>query len=91
VQIAEGGLLTRALVSAALSVSERRREVLSSGRQPSRFLEMQYALADKTIIRKLRAPLGGMLQISPVGKWHKAHAGETCSIHETQERGEGGD
>jgi long-subunit acyl-CoA synthetase (AMP-forming) len=75
VQIAEGGLLTRALVSAALSVSERRREVLSSGRQPSRFLEMQYALADKTIIRKLRAPLGGMLQISPVGKWRKAQAG----------------
>lgn len=86
-QIAEGGLLTRALVSAALSVSERRREVLSSGRQPSRFLEMQYALADKTIIRKLRAPLGGMLQISPVGKWRKAQAGEACMKRRSGERG----
>lgn len=38
------------------------------GREPHALLEVQYRLLQRAVIDKLRQPLGGKLQISPVGE-----------------------
>lgn len=66
-KVASSPKAKRMLVEAAVRVAERRRKALQRGEAPGPLLSAQYALLDRLVLSKLRAPLGGRLAISPVG------------------------
>ncbi|WP_345889261.1 long-chain fatty acid--CoA ligase [Shewanella algae] len=66
-KVARAGNGRRKLFAWALSVGERQFEVMQSRAKPSAWLSLQWRLADKLVYGKLRAALGGRLQLMPCG------------------------
>ncbi|MBO2588746.1 AMP-dependent synthetase/ligase [Shewanella algae] len=66
-KVARAGNGRRKLFAWALSVGERQFEVMQGRAKPSAWLSLQWHLADKLVYGKLRAALGGRLQLMPCG------------------------
>ncbi|GAB1054616.1 MAG: long-chain fatty acid--CoA ligase [Shewanella algae] len=66
-KVARAGNGRRKLFAWALSVGERQFEVMQGRAKPSAWLSLQWRLADKLVYGKLRAALGGRLQLMPCG------------------------
>ncbi|QNI00986.1 AMP-dependent synthetase/ligase [Shewanella algae] len=66
-KVARAGNGRRQLFAWALSVGERQFEVMQGRAKPSAWLSLQWRLADKLVYGKLRAALGGRLQLMPCG------------------------
>ncbi|MEL4379616.1 long-chain fatty acid--CoA ligase [Shewanella algae] len=66
-KVARAGNGRRQLFAWALSVGERQFEVMQGRAKPSAWLSLQWHLADKLVYGKLRAALGGRLQLMPCG------------------------
>ncbi|WP_028780404.1 AMP-dependent synthetase/ligase [Shewanella sp. 38A_GOM-205m] len=66
-KVARAGNGRRKLFAWALSVGERQFEVMQGRAKPSARLSLQWRLADKLVYGKLRAALGGRLQLMPCG------------------------
>ncbi|MGB2521269.1 long-chain fatty acid--CoA ligase [Shewanella algae] len=66
-KVAQAGNGRRKLFAWALSVGERQFEVMQGRAKPSAWLSLQWRLADKLVYGKLRAALGGRLQLMPCG------------------------
>ncbi|MBO2630762.1 long-chain fatty acid--CoA ligase [Shewanella algae] len=66
-KVARAGNGRRKLLAWALSVGERQFEVMQGRAKPSAWLSLQWRLADKLVYGKLRAALGGRLQLMPCG------------------------
>ncbi|MFV7707850.1 long-chain fatty acid--CoA ligase [Shewanella algae] len=66
-KVARAGNGRRKLFAWALSVGERQFEVMQGRVKPSAWLSLQWRLADKLVYGKLRAALGGRLQLMPCG------------------------
>ncbi|MBO2677132.1 long-chain fatty acid--CoA ligase [Shewanella algae] len=66
-KVARAGNGRRKLFAWALSVGERQFEVMQGRAKPSAWLSLQWRLADKLVYGKLRAALGGHLQLMPCG------------------------
>ncbi|MCE9784073.1 AMP-dependent synthetase/ligase [Shewanella algae] len=66
-KVARAGNGRRKLFAWALSVGERQFEVMQGRTKPSAWLSLQWRLADKLVYGKLRAALGGRLQLMPCG------------------------
>ena len=66
-KVVRAGNGRRKLFAWALSVGERQFEVMQDRAKPSAWLSLQWRLADKLVYGKLRAALGGRLQLMPCG------------------------
>lgn len=66
-KVARAGNGRRKLFAWALSVGERQFEMMQGRAKPSAWLSLQWRLADKLVYGKLRAALGGRLQLMPCG------------------------
>ncbi|MBO2660346.1 AMP-dependent synthetase/ligase [Shewanella algae] len=66
-KVARAGNGRRKLFAWALSVGERQFEVMQGRAKHSVWLSLQWRLADKLVYGKLRAALGGRLQLMPCG------------------------
>lgn len=66
-KVARAGNGRRKLFAWALSVGERQFEVMQGRAKLSVWLSLQWRLADKLVYGKLRAALGGRLQLMPCG------------------------
>ena len=65
--IREEGGLKGVLFSWAFGVSERVAQATAEGRPPGRFLALQHSLADRLVLAKIRARLGGRMRFMVSG------------------------
>ncbi|NBI42779.1 AMP-binding protein [[Haemophilus] felis] len=66
-KVQKAPILRRALFKWAMSVGQRVFEKRNQQQQPSALLKLQYSVADKLVLSKLRQLLGGKIRMMPCG------------------------
>ncbi|HSO99117.1 MAG TPA: AMP-dependent synthetase/ligase, partial [Solirubrobacteraceae bacterium] len=66
-RVADGPALQRELFGRALACGARRRRALREGRHPDLLADLQFRLADRLVLSKVRAAFGPALEVAMVG------------------------